>query len=271
VEPLPSSFSLHPENPINKQKQSILLLHGFMGKGEDFQKIFPASSDIFKRFNLISCDLPGHGHTPWGKHLSLSDVAEDIIRLFQSLPNATGVIGYSMGGRVLFEALSKKSSFCDWAVILSANPGLQTDQQILERQKKDRELINPETLSDGSNAFTFLNNWYKLPLFGEVSKRLDFPSLLDSKMTQDWYGIQNAITSYSVSTQVNFRESLPFLSTPLLYLSGAKDISYSQIGKELAKHSPHIEHKLIPHAGHNLLFESEEVENSILSWMELNL
>ncbi|MGX1193384.1 alpha/beta fold hydrolase [Metabacillus sp. SLBN-84] len=77
----------------------IVLLHGFCGSREYFNKIIP---DISEKYRVIACDLRGHGHSSTVKdEFSITSMADDLAKLFDVLEiEKVTMIGHSLGGYI---------------------------------------------------------------------------------------------------------------------------------------------------------------------------
>jgi pimeloyl-ACP methyl ester carboxylesterase len=77
---------------------TLLLLHGLLVSGD--LNWFGAFGALRDRFRVISVDLPGHGHSPAGRHrFRLTEIVDDVAHLARARGLARVVpVGYSMGG-----------------------------------------------------------------------------------------------------------------------------------------------------------------------------
>uniref|UniRef100_A0A2P2MWF1 Mandelate racemase/muconate lactonizing enzyme C-terminal domain-containing protein n=1 Tax=Rhizophora mucronata TaxID=61149 RepID=A0A2P2MWF1_RHIMU len=95
----------------------VVLLHGFLGTGEDWIPIMKAISGCAR---CISLDLPGHGESKlWNNKgqaeaeptLSIETISDILYRLIQVVaPGNFTIVGYSMGARI---ALHMALRLCD--------------------------------------------------------------------------------------------------------------------------------------------------------------
>ena len=85
----------------NSNLPPLLLLHGWMGCGEDYAEIIEV---LRSRFYCIAIDLPGHGKTEvTGGDIGygFTNTAIGIIQLLDSLNiDCCSIAGYSFGGRL---------------------------------------------------------------------------------------------------------------------------------------------------------------------------
>ena len=216
----------------------FIFLHGLMGEGEDWYELAKYFSD---KYYCLLVDLPGHGK-------STSEVSgfKALAKLILDSVNQNdklNVIGYSMGGRVALYLILNFPNLFNKAVIESASPGIQSQNEREKRYKSDLDLF-----SNIRGFRSFLEEWYENPIFGDL-KGLKEP-IIERKLENDPIRLKKTIKALSVGIQPNFWERIKKLKVPTLYLSGEKDLKYTQIGKDLAKLSPAITNKVINNSGH---------------------
>ena len=125
-----SHFIPYRQSTIHYRKSGtgphlVVCFHGFGEFAKTFDPIAASLSD----HTLIAIDLPFHGETIWreGLECSIEDMLE-IIRLCPEIGEKPyGLMGYSMGGRVvlsLYEAMPDKISY----IVLIAPDGLKVNQ-----------------------------------------------------------------------------------------------------------------------------------------------
>jgi pimeloyl-ACP methyl ester carboxylesterase len=100
--------------------RTLVLLHGGLGSGEDFEAILPALSEGRR---AITVDLQGHGRTAdIDRPIDVQLMAEDIAALIEHLGlEKPDVLGYSLGGGTAFFLAANHPELVRRAVILSAN------------------------------------------------------------------------------------------------------------------------------------------------------
>ena len=99
----------------------LLLLHGFMGTGDDWQQVFAAPVDGYR---TIAPDLRGHGRStnPSGV-FRFADVARDVFALLDRLGiDRVKVIGMSAGANALLHMATQQPSRMDAMVHVSGAP-----------------------------------------------------------------------------------------------------------------------------------------------------
>jgi pimeloyl-ACP methyl ester carboxylesterase len=99
----------------------LLLLHGFMGTGDDWRHVFAAPLDGYR---VITPDLRGHGRStnPSGV-FRFADVARDILALLDRLGiSRVKAIGMSAGANTLLHMATQQPSRIDALIHVSGTP-----------------------------------------------------------------------------------------------------------------------------------------------------
>ena len=105
-------------NPINNH---IILLHGLFGSHDNLRTLQQDLSS--KNFCVHGLDLRNHGRSDWSDKMDYSSMADDLINYVRnnSLSNLS-LIGHSMGGKVVMQALLKEPLMFKNAVVLDIAP-----------------------------------------------------------------------------------------------------------------------------------------------------
>ncbi|MCA6078668.1 alpha/beta fold hydrolase [Fulvivirga sedimenti] len=113
---------------------ALILLHGFCEAGYIWENIIPFLSNDF----TIYCpDLPGHGLTPLSDSInSIRDLGALVNRWVQdeSITEAT-IIGHSMGGYVLLEAIDQQPGLYSKAGLFHSTPLPDSPEKKQNRDK----------------------------------------------------------------------------------------------------------------------------------------
>ena len=114
---------------------SILALHGFTGRGSDWDLLRAALPG--RTWNAP--DLPGHGPAPelpadWPAH------RRAIEKACTALPEKPVLTGYSMGGRLALRAALALPGKFSALVLIGASPGLETEAERAARRESDAAL-----------------------------------------------------------------------------------------------------------------------------------
>lgn len=229
----------------DRRNPALVLLHGFLGCGADWQATV---SQLNKQFYCICLDLPGHGAT---SQLDSDHCAglDDCCAQIDATLNAIGVtkswlVGYSLGGRIAMHYVSQYLPECYPSgknkgfglvvcglILESANPGLVSDCQREMRWQNDHRWavrFRRESLS------TVLNDWYQQPVFASLSLQ-ERQAMIMRRLTNDGLSLAAMLEATSLSRQTYLGDVLCRQDIPMLYLCGAEDDVFHRIGQQLSE------------------------------------
>lgn len=236
------------KNATEKNKASVLALHGFTGCGNDFDSLRHFFPDTF-------FDTPNlHGN----------DVAKDFSTLlerlserFKNLPDALPriLLGYSMGGRIALHLalkLSCENAFRegDSLVLISASPGLQSEAERAARREHDAQLA--EKILAAPSAETFYAFWQNVPIIA-TQKNIPEPwksRILSNRAKADKTAWADALVKYGTGTLPPLRNQLGKIACETILICGERDSKFSQIADAMHKALPRSRILKIPHCGH---------------------
>ena len=236
------------------EQDSILFLHGFLGRSDDWHEI---AAQFKSDHYCIMPDLPGHGDTP------LSDYREDytiesagkfIIELLDDLEIERSIIvGYSMGGRIaLYTALEYQNRF-NALIVESASPGLRTAQERAERITSDEGQI--EKL-DRLGVKRFVDYWYDMTLFESLHNHPDrLAQLKEKRATNSKEGLIWSLRGVGTGRQPPLWSRMPELHIPVLLVCGELDSKFVDTGTEMSGRMQSAKLNIIPGAGHSVHLE----------------
>lgn len=234
----------------------LLLLHGFLGSGEDFA---PLVGQLDAVYYALALDLPGHGRTslaPNDPAWSVEGCAEAILRWLDATAiERPHLLGYSMGGRIAVRLAVEAPSRFAAIVVESASPGLESDDERAQRRQRDAERaarLRRERLE------RFVDDWYGQPLFASLRARSDYAALRGRRLRQDPDGLARALEQMGVGSQEPLWARLATLPRPLHFAVGAEDPKYRAIAARVASLGPHLRVRVFAGAGHNVHVEQEQ-------------
>jgi 2-succinyl-6-hydroxy-2,4-cyclohexadiene-1-carboxylate synthase len=199
----------------------IVFLHGFLGRAEDWEPVV----SFLPSWSCIGFDLPGHGDSPFVEEFSI-----DIPRFH--------LVGYSLGGRIAMAFAAKHPEQIASLSILSAHPGLQSEEEKQRRLIADAEwakLLLELPIDE------FLNRWYDQSIF--KSFRPD----LTMRNKQNIPALASAIVHYSLGLQPRYEVAEPIV--------GERDEKFRALYKNPI---------LVPNAGHIVHLENPRKVAEIL-------
>lgn len=241
---------------------AILFLHGFMGSGADWVGEISA---LDERFYCIAPDLPGHGsslglppdaYTIGGTTQTLLDLLDEL-----GIRRST-LVGYSMGGRLALYLSLRYPEWCSGLFLESASPGIEDAEERDSRRRSDEE--RAERLESGDFE-TFLNEWYRQPLFASLARREELlRETIRVRLRNDPAELARSLRGMGAGSQPSLWGELVRLQAPTLTLTGELDEKYAGISRRMASLNPHIRATVIPGAGHGVSLEGPEAYLSSL-------
>jgi len=230
-----------------QNRQTLLLLHGFMGSAADW---LPVIEHCPAAFNYLTVDLPGHGNSPLPPALSVQSTAEALVALVNELDlNQVHVLGYSLGGRLaLYLAVHYPQRFSSF-IIESASPGISAAQERAARRQTDEQ--RAEQLEQ-QNFKDFLQEWYRQPLFADLNRHPAFKQLLKRRLKNDPHQLAQVLRGLSVGRQKPLWRQLASIRKPVLLISGEQDEKYKKICADMKQQNPAFRWEQIKQCGHNV-------------------
>jgi 2-succinyl-6-hydroxy-2,4-cyclohexadiene-1-carboxylate synthase len=244
----------------------LLMLHGFLGTGEDWRAI---AERLATNFYVIAPDIPGHGSTQ-ATNTNADNTNADLLALPLSMErvahamlgtlDALGIersylCGYSMGGRLaLYLALRFPERFRA-ALILSATAGLQTEEERRIRQDSDEKLAQRLETEPFEQFLTF---WYNQPLFASLREHFSLEELVQKRQISNSQGAALSLRGMGTGAQPPLWNELSHNRIPVTFASGALDKKFTALAEELHARTPSSALEIIPNAGHALHLESAE-------------
>ena len=238
----------------NPQGSVVVVLHGFLGTGEEWTAVFPVSSS----YRFLAIDLPGHGGST---NLPLwAYTQEGMAYLLWKTLDALGIssvsfVGYSMGGRVALSASLQQPGRVNALLLTSASFGISSPTERLSRVQRDRDWA--AQIRTHWNAF--LHRWYRQPVFASLHKR---PELLQRvialRSRQVPAEMARVVVCASPGRSPYLLPSLQKLPIPMGYIVGTEDKKYSALGQRVHGYLPNVHLQLVRGAGHMVHLECPE-------------
>ncbi|WEG11982.1 2-succinyl-6-hydroxy-2,4-cyclohexadiene-1-carboxylate synthase [Pullulanibacillus sp. KACC 23026] len=264
--PINSSFSLFYK--VEGEGIPLLLLHGFTGTHHTWDPFVEEWKD---QFQLICVDIVGHGESQvqgedsCNSHFyTMEEMASALIKLLEHLKvNHVLVIGYSMGARLGLYFTCRHPNRVIGLVMESGSPGLKTEEERLERKRRDEELAE-RILNEG--VLSFVNDWESIPLF-ETQKRLPLPvqeAVRSERLGQTAEGLAGSLRGMGTGSQPSLWEDLELVEPPVWLITGEWDKKFIDIAKEMYGRLTHVYMSIVPEAGHAVHVEQFEIFAKII-------
>ena len=149
------------------------------------------------------------------------------------------LLGYSLGGRLALQAAAAAPEKFRMVVVLSAHPGLTTQQERLERLELDRRWSERAAHLPWAK---FLQQWDAQDVLGSGS-----PDRLALEPYR--HAIAQAFRGWSLGNQADLRPALANLSCPLHWVTGEQDLKFTALAAGVGCGRQHV----VQGAGHRLL------------------
>lgn len=234
----------------------IVALHGFLGLPSDWEstarhwgpELWSADSwtpnlwqDV--RHICASSEAPRDGFAAWVVHF--------IGNLEKRTSGKTILLGYSLGGRLAMHALLARPDLFQAAVIVSAHPGLEDEEERARRCESDLRWMRRFAQDPWS---PLLQDWNSQGALARSPERPRPEVDFDRKALATGMGL------WSLGRQENLREALHELPLPILYLTGAQDTKFSTLFTDYSQRlkNPRHRHEILPKAGHRLPWDDQD-------------
>ncbi len=235
---------------------AVVLLHGFMGRGADFETLI---APCIEERHFIVVDLPGHGRSvdclSGNQPANLGWMAAQVAGLLERLPQQKlELFGYSMGGRIALYVALEFGHKIRSLTLESASPGLGDKEG--RRQRRAADARRAERLREQSLA-DFVDDWYDLGLFGTLKEHPEFEAMRRRRLQNDGRAIARVIEEMSPGAQPDLWPELGRLTIPTRWIAGAEDAKYVDICTRAARLSGG-EAQIVDHAAHTVHLEAPE-------------
>ena len=232
---------------------ALVFVHGFMGGPADYM---PMVARLGARFRCIAVELAGHGDValpdaPLTLHNLARQLRDDILK---PLKNPT-LIGYSMGGRLALQCALDHPESLAKLVLISTSPGIEDPEERRARRAQDASRAG-RILQDFD---AFLEDWYRLGIFGNLGKHPQLPAMLARRRQQSPAAIARVIGELSPGEQPSNWQRLGALLGERPYTTwivGADDPKYRRLGEELTAQGHTV--RVAPNAAHALHIEAPD-------------
>ncbi len=235
----------------------LVLSHGFTQTSKSSGR-FGAIMDA--NFQTKYVDAPGHGNAS-DLHLSFEDAADRLA----SVGGNSDYLGYSMGGRLSLAAAIRNPGICSRLVLISASPGIASEDERMLRRESDELLA--DTLVRSGDIGEFVDNWLSGPLFQGLTHSDDQRA---SRLSNTPDGLASSLRLAGTGAQQSLWDRLGELKIPVLFLAGELDAKFTDIALRMsAAIGKNSKVRIVAGAGHALHLEQPEAAASeVLNFLE---
>ena len=246
------NFEVHQND---EDKPFLVLLHGFMGSGESFKHLLPS---LMEFCNPVTIDLLGHGNTEGAElhyRFSTKEQVTDLIKLIsEQLHHPLHLYGYSMGGRLALQLAIHKPQLFRGLILESSTFGIEGETERQARQSLDAQWCDQIM----GNYKGFLEEWKKMPLFGNPINPELTKELHQVQVKQNPLWMSNSLESFGTGTMPCVRERLGELKMPVQLIAGEQDSKFIHINRLIEKEIEDCRLEVVPEAMHRVHLEQPE-------------
>lgn len=237
-------------------KGAIWCLHGAVGMADDWRDLtVPGWAvkrvDLWRFLDCCPMEMP-----EFGRALNEEAAATSGKRV---------LLGYSMGGRLALHALLAGGPW-DAAVIVSAHPGLEVEDERVARRAADAEWAARALKGEWRG---FLKDWNAQAVLGTPNIER---STSNAELTMGDRGrlemrrqaVARSFMDWSLGTQQALSGRMEEITCPLLWVVGEGDGKF----RGLAEGIPGVEPWVAPGAGHRVPWESADFAPRVGEFLE---
>lgn len=226
-----------------------LCLPGFLGERNDFS-FLSMPYDCIEYFHASSDQSPQQPNllVPFNQF-------PDIFSSAYLQTEHTVAIGYSLGGRLLLHCALKQPHLFKKIVIIAAHTGLTNESEKHSRREHDAQWA-AQFLQDPWNIV--VDAWHKQPVLHSAQ----IPSRKEQSYNRA--ALAHALTTWSLGMQEDLLPELAKVSVPILWIVGERDEKFVALGRQAAEIANHIQLKVIPDAGHRVMWEKPQILDTLI-------
>ena len=229
-----------------KSQPALVLLHGFLGSSDDWMSLVP---ELGNDACLVIVDLPGHGNSPFIHGLDFSGFAEVLEQTIIELElKQFSLLGYSLGGRLAMSYATQYPNRLSALLLEGSHPGL------LDRDEQEARLASDQCWANRfivEPVTRVLADWYQQPVFANLSES-QRQQLIEDRSLQQGSDLGEAMMSFSLGRQPDFRPFLCDSNYPVHYLYGERDRKFAGLGRHLKEMGCLTSLQCISGSGHNV-------------------
>lgn len=237
-----------PQTSLSTGTGPLLALHGFLGLPSDWDLIDFEIPNSVRPIDLWSEISSAHDLSSW------ADRFNEQVRT-ESLPGNKKpvLLGYSMGGRLAMQATLQAPEIYAGLIVVSAHPGLATEDERRERLRSDKiwaERFRTEDWRELTAA------WMSQGVLKTASSHGDvFGERREREFDRE--DLARAMEIWSLGRQADLRPLIASSPLPILFLSGATDEKFTKLLRSLEL-QPSQKFQVIEGAGHRVPWEQPQ-------------
>ncbi|MFK7989488.1 MAG: alpha/beta fold hydrolase [Sandaracinaceae bacterium] len=224
--------------------KSLLLLHGFTGA----PAVWDGVLSHLPTCTALRPALGGHG----GPLTSWDEEVDRLLGLLEAHAlEDVHVVGYSMGGRLAYGLLARRSSRITRATLIGAHPGLEQEADRAARRAADQGWI--DRLASGLPAF--VEAWRALPMWASQARVSDETREQRNaiRLAHDPAGLAHALHAYGLAAMPLAEPET--IEVPVTLVAGELDPKHRTIAEGLVARFPNAKLAVIAGSGHDVTLE----------------
>jgi 2-succinyl-6-hydroxy-2,4-cyclohexadiene-1-carboxylate synthase len=233
----------------------LVLLHGFTGSAASWS---PIIDELATRHRIIAIDIIGHGASAAPEdpsHYAFEQALRDLTEITAQLGIARAAwLGYSMGGRLALGMAVDHPKKVSSLILESATPGIQHEQERLQRAEADQELARRIEVV---GLERFVDEWEQLPIW--ESQRVLPAEVLrferEIRLRNRAVGLANSLRGMGQGAQPSYWDRLGEIEVPVLLMAGALDRKFVGIAGQMGIRITGGELSVVADAGHAVHLE----------------
>ncbi len=227
----------------------LVLIHGFLGSGDDWQTVIPRLSQWYRCYTLnISGFLNMTQGSEEDAFRQISDKVHDLLVGNRLIP--VSLLGYSLGGRIALAYANYYPGTVERLFLEGANPGLQSEEEKKSRLASDRawaqRFVN-ESLTE------VLKDWYQQTVFSSLECEQRHALVRErssNRNGQKGSDLAALLEQLSLGYQPDWSRVPGRLAAEVVYLVGEYDQKFLAIAGQLEK-AGNVHKAIVAGAGHN--------------------
>lgn len=239
-------------------RRAVVMLHGFTGDGLDYCWLGARSSAR----QFLAPDLIGHGRSPAPARLEDYTMSACVSQLEAMLDEVmpderVHLLGYSMGGRAALSWALKAPQRFSSLTLIGATAGLLSEAERAARISQDEALaasIERDGIAD------FMARWRQVPIL-QTQRQIE-PVVLAAmdarRLMASPTGLAMSLRGMGTGAMPPVWERLGQLKLPCALVTGAQDVKFDAVARQLQAALPDAMRIIIEGAGHTCHLEHPE-------------
>jgi len=182
--------------------------------------------------------------------MSLDEAGRQIASQIARIDSEPVLVGYSLGGRLALNALLAVPGMWKAAVIVSAHPGLDKEEDRVARRQRDAEWSAMALKGEWGE---FLENWEGQGVLGGRGEMADRGKLKERRVA-----VARSFIDWSLGAQRDLSPELKEIECPVLWMTGEDDKKFAELAKLAVPAISDAMHCVVSNSGHRVPWEKPE-------------